>query len=255
MDIQSLIAAAQAAGGGGAPAAPAAGDPMQMLQALLKSGVNPAGQGGGASPMLNALATAQAGSPRAPAIPGGGVPENMGMMGAEAKLGGDSDYYDINEANQGVRGDLPVQYSPDYTGFSDDMMPMDETRQTPMPSDQSDPTYRPNIGAPGAPGQANMGAYLNANRPAPPHGGAMTTEEELEDVSNKMGSGDPSKDGNFPKKQELYDLMKGNVAPEEFDAKWGKGAAKEMMSTWEGETEDSFSMGNPLYDDEGDEDD
>lgn len=59
--------------------------------------------------------------------------------------------------------------------------------------------------------------------------GAMTTEQELDDVSNKMGVSPDD----FPTPEEIKALNSGKITPEQFDAKWGKGAAKEMMETEE----------------------
>jgi hypothetical protein len=72
-----------------------------------------------------------------------------------------------------------------------------------------------------------------------------STEDELDMVHKNMGSGDPSADGNFPTRQELKDLNAGVISPKEFDAKWGKGAAAEMM-------DEADKNAPSVEDDEGD---
>lgn len=214
-DLQALMQLAQAAQGpqSAAPHAALSGDPLAALQALL-GGANGSGmpppQGGGNSPMLQALATAQAGDPRAMAIPGSGVPENRGAIGTgDIGPATDQDLSEVSQANQDVRGDLPKIYSPgDYTGYSDDMNPMPEDRQTPGPR--------------GISGQENMGGYLNANK------SGTSTEDELADVSRRMG-GTPEDNGDFPTQTEIDALLSGKISSIEFDAKWGKGAAAEMQ--------------------------
>ena len=139
-----------APGGAPAPQAPG-GDLMAQLQALVGGGgykpnIGAPGAPGQANmgaylnankatagnPMLDAIAMAQPGADRSPQQLSVNNPVRSPVdMGDKARLGGDQDYYDINEANQNVRGNLPKPYQPDYTGFSDEMMPMDEKRQTP----------------------------------------------------------------------------------------------------------------------------
>lgn len=92
------------------------------------------------------------------------------------------------------------------------------------------------------PGQAIMGGYLNAKKP-------MTTEEELADVSKRMGSGDPSADGNFPSQMEIDKIMKEptDMNLMMFDKKYGKGAAAEILDDGKGGPTSDFPG-----DDEGD---
>lgn len=210
-DLQSLIQMAQAAQGGGArpPAmtqAPTAQDPLAALQALLGRGGPAGGDLSPANPMMSAISSLIA----------------PGMHGPAT----DGDLSSMSEEDQAVRGDLMKKgRGGDYVGYSDDMMSEPDIRQTPMPMRREDDPdlYRPNIGAPGAPGQAIMGAYMNRNK------GAPSTEDELSMVQKNMGSGDPVDDGNFPSQKDIDMLNSGKIDPKAFDAKWGKGAAKEMM--------------------------
>lgn len=170
--------------------------PNPMVDAIKAAMGSPRISSG--DPMLDRMATAQAGDPRMQAVRGGGRPENLGAIGYGAiGPGGDGDLLDMAEANQSVRGSLPKEYmGMDTTGFTDDMAPMKDKRQTPVPS----------------------------------------TEEELADVQRKMGgengppsrSGDPAENGDFPSQQEIRDLLGGYTSEEEFDAKWGNGAAQEL---------------------------
>jgi len=48
----------------------------------------------------------------------------------------DADLYATQEANQSVRGDLPpIPDTGGYTGYGEEMEPMPDPRQTPMPED------------------------------------------------------------------------------------------------------------------------
>src|SRR5882762_651732 len=71
-DLQSLIQMAQAAQGGGASPAPAAGDPMMALKALLGQGGAIPPQDGSGSSMLQALTAAQGPSVGPPGTMGPG---------------------------------------------------------------------------------------------------------------------------------------------------------------------------------------
>jgi len=115
------------------------------------------------------------------------------------------------------------------------------------------------------PGQRNMGAYLNANKPmpgdeqddeggysdrTPPSEGPGNpkydqTKSELDDISKRMGSGDPSEDGNFPTQAEIDALNAGKISPAEFDRKWGKGAAAEMQDVGKGNEENDGDEDDP----------
>jgi len=114
---------------------------------------------------------------------------------------------------------------------------------------QGDPSqqFAPNMGAPGVPGQANMGAYLNAQKPptnAPRQSDSydqngkppMSTEQELDLARRGMGADkvdpqDPVKDGNFPSQEEIDLILRQptDANLEAFDAKYGDGAAGEIL--------------------------
>jgi hypothetical protein len=85
-----------------------------------------------------------------------------------------------------------------------------------------------------------------------------STEEELEMVRQMMGGGDPVADGNFPSQQEINALLSGKIDEKAFDAKWGKGAAVEILK---GDEEDNQGhparhyQGESEYDDEQGHDD
>jgi hypothetical protein len=64
--------------------------------------------------------------------------------------------------------------------------------------------YQPNVGAPGAPGQAIMGAYLNRNK------GAPSTEDELGMVQKQMSGGV----GQELDPHEVIDMEKKGLDPE-----------------------------------------
>lgn len=212
-DLQSLIQAFQALGigagsvgsptTGAVPAVPAGGgsDPKAQLMQLLNGTSTPAPTGGSGG-MAQAITQSMGSDPRsrfAAQMPNdaGSVPvrggsnyntgaEPMGMAGPAT----DGDLLAMADANQNVRGRLRKQnMTGDMTGFSDDVAPIDDIRQTPKP---------------------------------------MSTEDELADVQKRMGS-DPSDDGNFPTRAEIKALNSGEMTPQEFDKKWGKGAAAEMM--------------------------
>lgn len=253
--IQDLIAAAGQAGVGGqsvslppgvppppslaaAPAAmgppPAtmAPDPMTQLTQLL-SGVASSPQGGammqaltqmmggaggngGADGQLNRMATAQAGGPRMPAVPNGGTPENRGAVGTGPGPITDQGLTDMLNTSDQIRSDLPPAKRDAYTGadsqegIEGDDPKFDETGRQALPWRQ---------------GQLQNDSYNGPGGPQKP----QTTEEELADVSKRMGmSGDPSADGNFPTRREISDLLGGYTSEKEFDAKWGKGAAAEL---------------------------
>ncbi|HEY6020008.1 MAG TPA: hypothetical protein VIY48_08940, partial [Candidatus Paceibacterota bacterium] len=105
--------------------------------ALMQTAIQSLMGGGGGDGMLNKMATAQAGDPRAMAIPGGGMPANAGTDIEGRGPTTDMDLMNVSQANQGVRGNLPPQYSPnDYTGYASEMAPQPDPRQTPMPSDE-----------------------------------------------------------------------------------------------------------------------
>lgn len=189
----------------------ASADPVQQLQSLLGGGgmtaTGPSDMMSevplGGNPMLAAIQMAGAGNdPRMrlamnPLEQGGGR-QGMGLNAEE--LGGGSGgriqspmYGEMTDGDiaegEGVLDDVRggvLRRPPmdDYATGEDGPRP--DPRQTPMPSDQSVPDgpYQPNIGAPGAPGQAVMGAYLNRNK------GAKSTEQELEEVQKSMGSSD-----------------------------------------------------------------
>lgn len=264
------MAAAQQAGvgGGGAPQAPGApmppmgappapADPMAQLTQLL-GGIASSPQGGammqamtqmmggaggngGADGQLSRMATAQAGSPRMPAVPNGGTPENRGAVGTGPGPVTDQGLTDMLNTSDAIRKDLPPATRDGYTGAdsqegipgSDDPK-LDDIGREALPwkrgqlqNDSYDGpggSQKPNYPSDTArePGQKNMGGYINANKP-------LSTEQELKDVSDRMGMNDPSGDGNFPTRADIKALNSGGITPKEFDAKWGKGAAKEMM--------------------------
>lgn len=240
MDLQSLIQAAQAAGIGGAPggASPGMIDPDQnpaMNQAtgrmMPPPGVMPPPPGG--NPMLMAIQAAMqggGGSGYMPPVSGGSPttlsgpaammlpnninsPDGRGMaMGTsgQAGPGSDSDWYAMHEANQGVRGNLPINPTNDYSGYGDEMSPMPDPRQTPKGAigqkrmgdynnrasvDQAldDEAATQEAGDRAADfdmrsGQQGIGRYLNRkNTGMRSSGGKVSDEEEIADIQNKMG--------------------------------------------------------------------
>jgi hypothetical protein len=189
-------------GGGGAPMMPQAPQPGPAGGPMLAA-------------LLDRMGSAQAGEPYATQNRGGGRPYNAGADNFGRGPATDSDYYDVHEANQSVRGNLPPEETNDYSGYGDEMKPMDEPRQTPYPSE-----------GPGNPKYDQ-------------------TKSELDDISKRMGSGDPSEDGNFPTQAEIDALNAGKISPAEFDRKWGKGAAAEMQDVGKGNEENDGDEDDP----------
>lgn len=261
------LAALQQLVAGGQPVAPAGvgngNDPAQMLKQLMMGGSR--GNIPGSNPMqaaiMDRMATAQAGDPLMPQMQGGGRPVNYGAEGTGMMPGmGDQGYLDVAQANQAVRGNLPPQYNgPDYTGASDEVEPMPDPSQMPYSRSAGDVQddeggysnrpevgtgnqqddeggysnrpenggYAPNIGARGAPGQSIMGAYLSRNKAA-----RDATQSEIDDIQKRMG-GTPEDNGDFPSNAEIKALNSGKISPTEFDKKWGKGAAQEIMDDYD----------------------
>jgi hypothetical protein len=188
---------------GAMPPAPGGNPMMAAVQAAM--------QGGGGNsympPVSGSDPTALSGPARMMLPDNINNPDDRGMaLGVSGRTGpgGDSEWYAMHEANQGVRGNLPVRPTNDYSGYGDEMNPMPEPRQTPKGRTSS--------------------------------GGPVSDEEELADIQNKMGgatgpkSGDPSANGDFPSQSEITALENGEISPKAFDAKWGKGAAAEMLN-------------------------
>ena len=149
----------QGGGGGGM-----AGAMIQKLQQLMQDPVasqaimqkaQQMGLGGGGGAPLPGGAPGQdprmaLAGPRGSETMRGGV--NPGVMSTEMLAGAgqggfsgpstDGAIYDTLEANQGVRGDLPPRPGGPYTGYAEEMEPMDDPRQTPMPSDGDSPETR-----------------------------------------------------------------------------------------------------------------
>lgn len=181
MDIQALIRAAQAAGVGGPPggAAPGMIDPDQnpaMNQAtgrmMPPPTMMPPAPGPAGNPMLMAIQAAMQGGGGGgymppvgdkpndyfgPDQPGQQPPMSFGVARGPVT---DQDYYNVHDANQSVRGNLPVRPTNDYSGYGDDMDSMPDPRQTP-------------------PGKRQ------AKRSS--SGGPQSDEEEIADIQNKMG--------------------------------------------------------------------
>jgi hypothetical protein len=172
-ELEELMA--MQGGGGGAPQGgappqmpPGGGDPrmaqaMQMkLQQLMQDPVARAGmqahmqggdprmagaqlamQGGGGG--INRPSVAMQGPRGQEVIRGGDAPLNpyardagdmaTGPQGGRSSPATDQDLYEVQEANQGVRGNLPpVPDEMGMTGYGEEMSPMKDPRQTPMPN-------------------------------------------------------------------------------------------------------------------------
>jgi len=156
--IQDLLALAGGGGGGGAPPAPQGGAPMpqgggnmggaiqQVLGRLMQDpvarqammqhasangmpGVAQAMGGGGGDPraMMAAGGVPPSGFDRGRSEQLAGAPQGRGVPMTDGAL------MDTSRANQDIRGNLPIQPSKDddYVGFTDEVRPMDDPRQTP----------------------------------------------------------------------------------------------------------------------------
>lgn len=219
--LEDLMAMAQQAGGqgGGQPLPPTpgggSGDILAQLQSLLGAGGGGgAPTGSGQSPLLQALATAQAGDPRAQAIPGGGTVKNMGTVGVDPRMfGTDMDLTNMLDASDNVRKDLPPAKRDGYTGSDSQEQILED-----------DPP-RDDIGRKTMPWQRGRLQADQYDEPA--NSKKMSTEQELDMVNKNMGG--PVEDGNFPSQKEIDALMNGRIDEKAFDAKWGKGAAAEML--------------------------
>lgn len=252
--LQDLIAASQGGQGPqGIPQAPQGGgqapDIVAQLKALLTGGAAgpmPGQQNMGAylnanqpppgNPMLEAMA--KMGVPPNPNMPPQG---NIASMGVGPGPVTDQGLTDMLNASDDMRKDLPPAKRDGYTG-ADSQEQLDEGapkrddigRQV-GPGDTGRLQNDNNQGGYGSRdtvrGQLDKEQGVGGNKP-------MSTEQELDMVSKKMGSGDPSANGDFPTAKEIKALTSGEIDPKEFDAKWGKGAAKEMMDNADGEQSD-----------------
>lgn len=265
--FEDLLALAQAQGGqGGQPLPPTPGggspDLLGQLQALLAQGgggggMPPAG-GSGGNPMLAAMAQLKPSyAPATPYQPNGKPAWQRGDENRQwsGKPGNPSD------ADLGFMGRNPTD------GVLSDFENRNGIRATAEPVGAYDRgadgqllnanVSKRNANKSGIPNQAMLDSDVMSGDAYVPDGSerkgnAMdkmfaqdkkrTTEQELEDVSNKMGSGDPSDDGNFPTNAEIRSMLNGQMTTKEFDMKWGKGAAAEILGAQE---DADFDEGQP----------
>jgi hypothetical protein len=114
------------------------GDPRQVGAQLAMQGM----QGGGGG--INRPSGAMTGPRGQEVIRGGNAPLNpyardtgelaAGPQGGRSSPASDGELYELGEANQGVRGNLPLlREDGDMTGYGDEMETMPDPRQTPMP--------------------------------------------------------------------------------------------------------------------------
>lgn len=207
-DLQSLIQAFQALGLGtgsvGSPttsAVPAmptggGGDPKAQLMQLLSGAGSPTPAGGGG--MLQAI-QAMGSDPRSRSstmIPD----DNAEMIRQNANSG--ANVYNAGAEPMGNAGPMTDSELQDMDRLQDKVR-----------KDRPTPDYD------------STGKDKSGKRP-------MSTEEELDDVQKRMGEdkNDPIGNGDFPPQAEIDALNEGRISPMEFDKKWGKGAADEMMN-------------------------
>lgn len=212
-----------------------------MMQALTQTMAGAGGNGGGDG-QLDRMAMAPAGSPRMPQMPNGGTPENRGAVGTGPGPMTDQGLTDMLNASDSVRSDLPPAKRDGYTGAdSQEGIPgtddpkLDDIGRDVYPWRQGqlqNDSYNGPGGSQKPGNQDTVRDQLNKQQ-------GMSTEDELDMVHKNLGkTGDPSEDGNFPTAAEIKALTSGQLDPKQFDAKWGKGAAKEMMDNADQENDD-----------------
>ena len=163
----------------------------------------------------------------------------------------DSDLYETAEANQSVRGNLPILADiGGYTGYGEEMTPMEDIRQTPMPEQEKSEADEQEeagdyVNRESADTQEREGGY--AYRPGggdePPVRGGDLAEEMAADQIDKAGGYFEGK--GIPTANDIKLLMKQptDSIVEAFDDRFGDGAAAEFMNKY----------GPEDFDEEGDE--
>jgi len=233
--IEELMALQAGGGGAPAPAAPAMPQPggapggvppqamLMKLQQLMQDPVARQGM------MQHAAQTGM--------IPGGGGgPDAQALAGAAMGRGGpatDADLYAVQEANQGVRGNLPVMGDVGgYTGYGEEMTPMPERRQTPMPMRPGDQQEAEGdyVGREAADQQEAEGDYV---------GRESADQQEREGgyaermVEQEIGSKGYTFDGvDAPTQNDIERLAADPSAKarEAFDMKFGEDAARDYLN-------------------------
>lgn len=272
--LQDLITMAKGGSMAPAPAAGPSPDVMAQLAALIggNGGMAPAG----ANPMLQAVAAKMGGG--GGSYPPSYAPvKNLKPNENDQYVGGPGNPTDRDLANMNASGDGGLVAFEDQFGVPARSPggPVSEQYDRGMDGQLLNADVRKrNANKAGVPNQAMMdsnvmsndayqptgkerrgqGPYVN--KEADSRGGvgdpvgdqldrqqgasgkkAMSTEEELDMVHKKI-SQDPSDNGDFPTQKEIDALNSGKIDPKEFDAKWGKGAAKEMMDNGDDDADD-----------------
>jgi hypothetical protein len=256
-DPRELMALLQGGGGGGGAPIPSGmsmptggGGAMaqalqQKLAQLMQDPVARAGM----------QAHMQGQDPRAAAarvgIPSGPMPNITGRGPST-----DQELYDSSTANQDIRGNLPIEYKgPDYTGFSEEVEPMPDPRQTPMPSRFPPPGASPNRGEMGPtdrvqPDGRGAQLYDMIARGRTPEGDIPPGKEQ-DMISREIDRKGATFDGvDAPTQNDIERLRAEptDTMVEAFDDQFGDGAAADYMNEKKSER-----VGGPYRPDETDD--